>query len=152
MFTLSIILAALGASAGVLEPAHYKSVCPMPQAGSALFVGQGVPIVNPTSGTIDVARDIHWLSLSTDSNLVGYAITGTSGITTVVPYTRKNLFIGGYRLLNADQYIPLGKMLLSGENVTRALYAGHHLKSKGLKFIVHPCFSNEWNGKYPPGS
>lgn len=137
-------------ASSALPASHYKSVCPNPKSGSPLFVGQGIPSVY-VQGHIDVAKDIHWLSLAGQTGLVGYVLIGTSGIVTVVPYSNQKVFVD--QIPNAaNQYLALGRIPLTGDSLTRALKRSGHVLKDADHFEVHRCFATVWDGKYPPGS
>ena len=154
MLLPALLLAATLRGGSALPPAQYKATCPV-QGVNPLFLGQGVPGTNFGLHHVEVARDIHWLSTSEGASLVGYLITGWySHQLVLVPYSQKPTFVNPYNAGNGGQYIPLGVVRPTALAVTTAIYSQHLvLPSVGqTKFIVHPCFSTYWDGRYPPGS
>lgn len=131
-----------------LPLATYKAECPNPPSNGPLFIGQGIPTVY-SGGHIDVAHDIHWLSADHSEHLVGYVITGMSGEIVLVPYTTQRIFAKRYKVLAADDYIPLGVFTLNANTLNAALRKKHLLDSPNERLRMHNCFRNVWNGEYP---
>ena len=131
-----------------LPKAKYKAQCPFPPSNGPLYLGQGIPTVY-VQGHIDVARDIHWLSLKNEPDLIAYVLTGQSGEIVLVPYTARNIFRTHPAKLGANQYIPLGSFLLSPPNLNARLAKRRLLNAGSPTVQVHSCFSNTWPGTYP---
>lgn len=129
----------------------YKAECHVPSKGSPLFLGQGIPTLY-VHGHIDVVRDIHWLTLDSEQDLVGYALTASSGTIVLVPYTTSKVFTQQPKVLAASDYIPLGKFALSSSALSNVLRGRKLLVRPSETITVHPCFRSTWDGKYPPGS
>ncbi len=157
MFALLTLIGALAGAPAALPPAHYKSTCTI-QGQSPLFVGQALFVYGP-HGTpkhnLEPLLDIHWLTFAHDSALVGYIMTGEhTHDLSLMPFEATKVFKNPFQAGPWTRYIPLGKIPMTSAAITRALYKNHLVaaKAKGRAFEVHACFSDVWNGTYPPGS